>query len=155
MQRIFQEMREIKFRGKRSGGEWIYGGFTYRFNHHRCIVVFAPIEQPDNQNCYEDNWDVYVDVMEDTIGQYTGLKDCNGKEIYEGDIFTVKGLYPRVVVWDKVGWALMPCEYYYDEHFWIMNIQHPGEDWWELFSKEIEVVGNIFDNPEMLKGGEQ
>lgn len=45
----------------------------------------------------------------------------------------------------------MPCEHYHDKTFWTMNLQHPGQDWWELFAEEIEVIGNIHDNPGLLK----
>ena len=93
----------------------------------------------------------FANVDPDTVGQFTGLFDKNGKEIYEGDIITVNGRYPRVVLWDKMMWALMPTEYYHDAYFWVMNLQHPGPDWWEEFSDEFEIIGNIHDNPELLK----
>lgn len=132
--------RVIKFRGKRlDNGEWCYGYYTYCNNTHTIQWV------------NEDGAPWWADVDPATVGQYTELSDSNGKEIYEGDIITVKGNYPRVVLWDKVSWALMPCEYFYDKYFWVMNLQHPGNDWWEEFADEMEVVGNIHDNPELLK----
>ena len=85
-----------------------------------------------------------------TVCQFTGLTDCNGKEIYEGDIITVNSKYPRVVLWDKMCWALMPTEYFHDKMFWVMNLQHPGIDWWEEFADEFEVIGNIHDNPDLI-----
>lgn len=143
--------RELKFRGLRNNGEWVYGGFCRRWNDKPCIVVYNPKERKDEPNSYEDDWDIYVDVHEDTIGQFTGLLDKNGNEIYEGDIITLNGNYPRVVLWDKVSWVLMPTEYYHDEVFWVMNLQHPGLDWWEEFADEFEVIGNIYNNPELIK----
>lgn len=143
--------RELKFRGLRNNGEWIYGGFCRRWNNKPCVVVYNPKERDDDPNSYEDDWEIYVDVYEDTIGQFTGLLDKNGKEIYEGDIITVNGNYPRVVLWDKMTWGLMPTEFYHDKYFWVMNLQHPGTDWWEEFADEFEIIGNIHDNPELIK----
>lgn len=130
-------MRQYKFRGKRTDGVWVYG-----------TNVYIPIK---------DKWKTRINgsrVDPETVDQYTGLRDRNGKEIYEGDIITVRGNYPRVVLWDKVSWAIMPCELYNDKHFWIMNLQHPGNDWWEEFADEMEIIGNIHDNPELM-GNEQ
>lgn len=129
-------MRTIKFRGKtNSNGHWAYG----------CLIEYG-----DNaitiSNRKSNPW-----VVPDTVGQFIGLKDMFGKEIYEGDIIVVKGEYERVVLWDEMGWALMPCEHFHDKTFWVMNIQHPGMDWWKLFANEIKVVGNIHDNAELLK----
>lgn len=131
--------RPIKFRGKTTAnGHWVYGSL---------------IDYGDNtfsiRNRKSQPW-----VQPDSIGQFTGLLDRNGKEIYEGDIITVNGRYPRVVLWDMVSWALMPCEHYHDKHFWVMNLQHPENDWWEKFADEMEIIGNIYDNPELM-GNEQ
>lgn len=124
-------MRQIKFRGyNHSGKEWFYGS----------LIQF------DGGSCAIND----IMVAPDTVGQFTGLLDKDGKEIYEGDIITVKGRYPRVVLWDKMMWALMPTEYYHDEVFWVMNLQHPGVDWWEEFADEFEVIGNIHDNPSLI-----
>ncbi len=128
-------MRTIKFRGKRiEDGKWIYGYLADEDFINNINEIAIPSEQ----------------VNSTTVGQFTGLKDESGKEIYEGDIIVV-GEYERVVLWDEMGWALMPCEHYHDKTFWVMNIQHPGMDWWKLFANEIEIVGNIHDNPELLK----
>ncbi|WP_301345918.1 MULTISPECIES: YopX family protein [Muribaculaceae] len=130
-------MKTIKFRAKTTAnGHWVYGSLI---NHGNGLFSIS--------NRKSNTW-----VQEDSIGQFTGLPDRNGKEIYQGDIITVNGRYPRVVLWDKVSWAIIPCELYNDKHFWVMNLQHPGNDWWEEFADEIEVVGNMYDNPELLNG---
>ena len=138
--------RTIKFRGKRlDNGEWVYGHYA-DYIHPDC-----GIPSPSIIYLLPGCGNMIVAVDPSTICQFTGLRDCNGKEIYDGDIITVKGNYPRVVLWDKVSWALMPCEYFYDKHFWVMNLQHPGNDWWEELADEMEVIGNMYDNPELLK----
>lgn len=136
------ENRIIKFRGKNiHTGEWLYGDYHREGKTHYItkpadfLREYAPIESI---------------VDEKTVGQFTELCDKNGEEIYEGDIITVKGRYPRVVLWDKMMWALMPTEYYHDEVFWVMNLQHPGVDWWEEFADEFEIIGNRFDNPSLI-----
>lgn len=137
-------MRTITFRGKvKHEGRWVYGSLlVYGDGEHN---IFEQREHNYKLDSYN--------VEPETVGQSTGLADHNGKEIYEGDIITVKGDYPRVVLWDKMSWALMPTEYYHDADFWGMNLQHPGLDWWETFADEFEIIGNIYENPDMLKGG--
>lgn len=146
--------RQIKFRDKRlKDGKWIFGNLAdYSMNVFNTTIekkiIFVNI-----LNFATDNFGFVVDdhaVDPDTIGQFTGLCDKDGREIYEGDIITVKGRYPRVVLWDKMMWALMPTEYYHDEVFWVMNLQHPGVDWWEEFADEFEIISNIHDNPELI-----
>lgn len=134
--------RILKFRGKNiHTGKWLYGDYHREGKTHYItkpgdyLREYAPIE--------------FI-VDGETVGQFTGLLDKNDKEIYEGDIITVKGRYPRVVLWDKMMWALMPTEYYHDEVFWVMNLQHPGVDWWEEFADEFEIIGNIHDNPSLI-----
>ena len=135
--------RTIQFRGKRiDNGEWVYGSLA---ETHGKLFIGIPTD-PDNP-VYMMDWH---EVDPDTVGQFTGLLDKNLKKIYEGDIITLKGNYPRVVLWDKMSWALMSTEYYHDEVFWVMNLQHPGLDWWEEFADEFEIIGNIHNHPELL-----
>ena len=132
-------MRQIKFRAKVKGeDEWLYGSLL-TYADGECNIITETGHRIDTWN---------VDPA--TVSQFTGLTDRNGKEIYEGDIITVNGKYPRVVLWDKMSWALMPTEYFHDKMFWVMNLQHPGIDWWEEFADKLEVIGNIHDNPELI-----
>lgn len=138
--------RELKFRGLKNNGEWAYGGFCRRWNNKPCIVVYNPKERKDDPNSYEDDWDIYVDVYEDTIGQFTGLLDKNGKEIYEGDVVqadyvSTMGKHhignPASIVWEAsearwAGWDGYTC------------VGIPD-------CRKLVVKGNIHDNPELIK----
>lgn len=116
--------REIKFRGKCfDNGDWVYGSIVIISDRH-----------------YIFNDELRKEVDPSTVGQYTGLKDKNGKEIYEGDILEY-GLYGDTcrdaIVFKNWCFGLI-C----DGHFFDMGT---------LF-KEIKgkVIGNIHDNPELL-----
>ena len=93
-------------------------------------------------------------VIPETLCQFTGLTDRNGKEIYEGDIFTVNGKYPKLVEYreDRAAFCIANVDELGKE--WIDPWQQPAPDWWNDFSREIVVIGNIHDYPELLKGGD-
>lgn len=127
-------MRKIKFRGKRvDNGEWVYGDL-----HHGFITG----------NGYVNGREIHPE----TVGQFTGLKDKNGVEIYEGDIVTACWYdYEEPnhdmtgIVEFTEGWMSYWIADYDKKEFSELNGQ--GYCHWT-----IEVIGNIYDNPELMEG---
>ena len=153
-------MREILFRGKRlQGGNWVEGYFFKSDINKReresgkATMIFTPdcdtfIMVPECHNSFM--------VVSDTVGQYTGLDDKNGKRIFEGDILNIAkiadglgGYYQPpldyhvnvVVKWDLCAWMWETlCD---DKRY----ITFP--DAWCHY--ECEIIGNVHDNPELLE----
>lgn len=136
-------MREILFRGKRTDNcEWAYGAPT-KDNHGEMVMVESTFEC-EEYNCRGANC-LYVD--ENTVGQYTGLTDKNGKRIFEGDILRL-AYHPEEDV--IIEW--------HDGRFNFRKRNHPKDYGYErlccvqIAVSHLRVIGNIHDNPEMLKG---
>ena len=127
-------MREIKFRGKRlDNGEWVYGNFVRGcVNPYNYIIEFGDTELCRN----------YIAVIPETVSQYVGLKDMHNNELYEGDIVECKAGECRNGVWEYQRRYIV--EYTWSDEMWemIQAIENVG----------VEVIGNICDNPEFLKG---
>lgn len=136
-------MREILFRGKCiDDGKWVYGLLSEIDE----AVKQAQIDYDDNEGMTGD----IVDLT--TVGQYTGLTDKNGKKIFEGDILKVF-YYGKSKIFGVVKFG--ETRFFIDDNFMGGDIKSkaPMSD---MFSKyDFEVVGNIYDNPELLKGGAQ
>lgn len=133
-------MREIKFRGKRiSNGKWLYGDLMHD-TVGGCYIF--PI---DCAALYKE----YA-ILPETIGQYTGLKDKNDKEIYEGDIVLTPFVDP--IFGDMVGED--SCEkrqVKFNDGSFVVD-EGDGFIYVECFTRNnhIEICGNIHDNPELL-----
>lgn len=136
-------MRTIKFRGKTHGnGKWYYGSLVYS-NEINAAIYF----QIGRGLIKRMDW---VYVIPETIGQFSGLYDCNGNKIYEGDI----------VEWEKD--CLMYVVKFWDGMFYA-SVEECNEGilggfplhyFTKYEDRECKIVGNIYDNPELLKGGE-
>lgn len=150
-------MREIKFRAKRvDNGEWVYGslivldrGFYIVDTNHYNTISADLHEKLEINALWEDN--DFKRVSENTICQFTGLYDKNGTKIFEGDI--VKTKYQTLIV--KYGFTKIQCCgccYRYHDYIGFYFENDNCVDMYEEITKEIEVIGNIYDNPELLKG---
>ena len=157
-------MREIKFRGKSFvTGEWVYGDYHKRAEGVHCIIKMEP----------DKNGKVVYFVHQavpDTIGQFTGLHDNNGKEIYEGDVLFVRewkniamGMFDRV---EREQLSLEDCKgellhesqrvVYFEEgsmcagDYYISTLWDKQDKRHQYPIFEVEVIGNIHDNPNFL-----
>ena len=136
-------MREILFRGKTNEGKWIEGQllhFKASVGSGELAVIVEGCEW-DNSNEWF-NLGKRAKVLTETVGQYTGFTDKNGKKIFEGDIVNIE--YPDAVVCNTV-------INYIGASFFGRRF----DDDWELDDYvSLEVIGNIHDNPELLSEGE-
>lgn len=132
--------REIKFRGKLlKNGEWCYGSLLI-WEDGECYIL----EKSDSSYAVWKR-----EIAPDTVGQFTGLHDANGKEIYEGD----------VIIEDKDPTILEIV--FRDGIFFAAIGNTRGENPFMncalrviLDRRKTYIIGNIYDNPELLKGGQ-
>ena len=162
-------MREILFRGKRTdNGEWVCGGSIIRFNKEQgedCDLVFMP-QYDEKCLCTHDAndniiaWDktMFYKIDPSTVGQYTGLIDKNGNQIFEGDVLDLSILGPDhslkavSIEHGAVGFfPLHPEEEAEEDRRWRSFWKDDEQEFWG--SEYFTVIGNIHDNPELLEGG--
>lgn len=131
-------MREIKFRGQRvDNNEWAYGDLIHGVGAKNGKMYILPmvINLATLPGCHPLDG---FEVKSESVCQYTGLKDKNGKEIYEGDVIeSASGKYKYIVEWHHASWIRKPI------------------GWWRFTSlyQHIErekIIGNIYENPELL-----
>lgn len=136
-------MREIKFRGMRiSDGEWVYGDLLHIVGgyviYHGSQTESQLIEGRPNV-AIELYMDEVSPVFPETVGQYTGLHDEDGREIYEGDIVRTS------VAKDAIG----VVEWNNDQASFVVHMK--GRTQCYPLSKSDKIIGNIHDNPELLR----
>lgn len=139
--------REIFFRGKRKNGQWVYGSLVVSENTDPAIyyeVGKGVVKQLDW--CY---------VNPDTIGQYTGLKDKNGVKIFEGDFVCFSYITDEI---NPIEIECLAKVVFEDGSFMIKCVKgHVHNSMqralfaMDYFNIKVEVVGNITDNPELIK----
>lgn len=142
-------MREILFKAKRiTDGKWVEGYYIYHIKRTICPIGDSVKPQDEQHAIMCDgfsDWNmprdtVYYDVDPNTLCQFTGLKDKDGNKIWENDI--VKCGRNMMVSWDNhfSSWCLSRKGWLHKYYFG--EAQKP---------EECAVVGNIFDNPELLE----
>ena len=138
-------MREILFRAKRvDNGEWIYGHYVHQYG---ADMIYLP-----NGTDREYGFD-YYHINPETVGQYTGLTDKNGKKIFEGDIVLFEDENPTNYEYHDCTEMRCGAIEYGDNCFYITNrIAVEMEDLIYHEKLDVEVIGNIYNNPELLKG---
>ncbi len=139
-------MREILFRGKSVNGYWIYGNLNFYPDINRTFIRKNNKELlPSFQTSLEE------EVNKNSIGQYTGLTDKNGKKIFEGDIVDVEYKTDYVgVAKERIGRFEVV---FHNGCFMKDKIEGCGL-YHFINTDEHTVIGNIHDNPELLKGRE-
>lgn len=144
-------MREILFRGRRKDtGEWIEGYFLQLHRSERAFIVPKQFVQRGILRMSGETPPkiIPIEVIPETVGQFTGLTDKNGKKIFEGDIIQYCGSGYResmgTIIYDKNFGAFVSKEY---ESYYVRfgDISQYGT------VMGVEVIGNIYDNPELLE----
>lgn len=145
-----EQARKILFRAKVVGdlrsfvlikeeGEFVYGHYAEIYDEYdeRKKSIIIPCDAKDI--LYEGL--EYYEIVFETLGQYTGLKDKNGKMIFEGDIVDIDdNRYERgVIEWDK------------DELMYMINENNCCSSFTNFSSGQLEVIGNIHDNPQLME----
>jgi uncharacterized phage protein (TIGR01671 family) len=123
--------REIKFRGQQiNTKKWVYG---YLYRNKGLYVICENIRYAEEEP-----------ILLDTVGQYTGLHDKNGREIFEGDIVKLDSNMLKITG---------IVTYHNNEAIFVLEDLHDEiEECLWYMQEDLEVIGNIYDNPELLEG---
>ena len=135
-------MRTIKFRGKSIlTDEWFYGDLVHSADKKRTAILV------NDKDSYDE-----CEVDPETVGQFTGLMDKNGVEIYEGDVIGCHNPRIKHLIFynEKQGRFMAALNGDIENDF--VNVGGLDDSRW---TGSKNVIGNVFDNPELLKGGEK
>jgi uncharacterized phage protein (TIGR01671 family) len=131
-------MREILFRGKRvDNGEWVYGDLQIQAKPLASILEY--------EQCY--GYGNLIPVIPETVGQYTGLKDKNGINIFEGDIIkhiNRNEIYTCVWVEDYACFAFIE-DIEFGEGYYFQKVDE----------EKLSIIGNVCDNPDKINSKPQ
>lgn len=134
--------REVKFRGfNKKNNKWLYGDLI----HNRGLTLVCPVGIADPFATWED----FV-VEPDSVGQFTGLYDFEGKEVYEWDIIN-DGEFSHIVSYslNDARFVVIRIEHFTDEIERVMNMNRIYQERLKEYDKK--VIGNIHDNPELME----
>lgn len=138
-------MREIIFRGRRvDNGEWAYGYLVEATNVITDKKETFIFEQ-DATYFTHGEFACSFEVKPETVGQYTGVIDKNGKKVFEGDVVEYAGSCGEIVFVERRGAFMSRERDMYCE--WLSNLPQYG-------TGIVEIIGNIYDNKEILEGKE-
>lgn len=133
-------MREIKCRGRDERGKWHHGYYVdgYMFDSMTGQAETVPFIVKAQLQGHER-------VVSETVGQFTGITDVYGNDIYEGDIVHMYSVMPGCDI-DEIGIVkFIECAFLFEKT--------DGSNGWSIFNEatEIKVIGNIYENSELLK----
>ena len=139
-------MRTIKFRGKRLDGKWVYGDLVCHYENQRRFIALGQMAYTYTENGISRLVsERYHEVLPESVGQWTGLVDKNGVEIYEGDILRnitnpLVDNEPFIVCYDT------------QEGMWMwFDKNEEGDSFNWAIAKHSEIIGNIMDSPELME----
>ena len=148
-------MREILFRGKRiDNGEFVYGYVGVFKGITQIFVPFTEEEEKENEGHFLSAiGGLWHTVHTETVGQFTGLTDKNGKKVFEGDI----GRYKQTDGAKRNGKPIICTGFVIynakTASYAVESKDEVGCEYFDYFPiKDFEVIGNIHDNPELLEG---
>ena len=154
-------MREILFRGKRvNNGGWVYGYYVFQRKRTGAFGQTVTELDRDRHLICSTLGDNCCEVIPETVGQYTGLTDKNGRKIFEGDIVCIRYRTGEICCSGDVQFS---HGVYGAEWLGTKKNKSMVGGWGQLHNlrrfdddiiNDIEVIGNIYDNPELLKDEE-
>ena len=138
-------MREILFRGKRTdNGEWVYGYYTnarYYLDKKEMHIIF----EQDVEVYPHSEFAGGEEVLPETVCQFTGLHDKNGRKIFEGDIVKYSTNKVGIINYGTACFSVQDTK----------SRNNPALDIIFADYSNVEVIGNIYDNPELLEGRDE
>lgn len=141
-------MRTIKFRGKRiDNGKWAIGDL--RHHNDGSVTIMTNLSVWSDNDDDVDAYGEELRVVPETVGQYAGIKDVHGVDIYEGDILVGHSDKKYIVLFGEE----------YGSFYTVPIDTHTTREelllWFRVEYEHTPVIGNCWDNPELLKGGEE